>query len=82
VVDASDFRCRYVSYCNSLLFPAIAAVRIAHRALGSTGKEDHDLSMPSPMMNRLLYEVYASERYMIGRFRAPFGVSLIALAHA
>jgi SAM-dependent methyltransferase len=78
VVTRSGYTVSYVSYFNSLLFPLIAGVRILHKLTGG-GKGD-DLTMPSPLTNKLLTAIFASERFAIGRFSLPFGVSLLLLA--
>jgi SAM-dependent methyltransferase len=79
VVTRSGYTVRYVTYFNSLLFPLIAGVRLLHKLTGG-GKGD-DLTMPSPLTNKLLTAAFASERFAIGgRFSLPFGVSLLLLA--
>jgi SAM-dependent methyltransferase len=80
----SGFAIDYLSYYNFLLFPAIAGVRLAQRldssVPGSNGR--HDLTMPPRLVNTLLSHLFSSERFVLGRFRFPIGVSLIALAQA
>lgn len=66
------------TYFNSLLFPAIAAVRLAKGRLGSSARDDD--ALPPPGLNRLLTAVFASERHLIGRVPLPAGISLLMLA--
>lgn len=66
------------TYFNSLLFPAIAGVRLIKTLLGVDGAED-DALPPGPL-NRLLCALFASERHVVGRLALPFGVSLLMLA--
>jgi len=77
------FAIDYLSYYNFLLFPAIAGVRLLQRlrpgALNGNGR--HDLKMPSPFINTMLLHLFSCERFVLGPFRLPVGVSLIALAH-
>ena len=66
----------FLSPFNSLLFPAIAAVR----ALGKvTGKESSDDRLPARPVNRLLTGLFGLEQHLIGRVPFPFGVSLVAV---
>jgi SAM-dependent methyltransferase len=67
-----------VGYFNTLLFPLIAGLRLARKALGV--KETADDAMPSPFANRLLTSIFALERFAVGKIAAPFGVSLYAVA--
>jgi len=85
LVSACGFGVNYLSYYNFLLFPMIAGTRILQRLRpgdrsGANGR--HDLSMPRAAINALLLRIFASERYLIGAARIPFGVSLIVLARA
>jgi SAM-dependent methyltransferase len=79
----AGFAIDYLSYYNFLLFPLIAAVRLLQRFRPATrnGSGRHDLTMPPRYMNALLLRTFASERFVLGRFLPPVGVSLIALAH-
>jgi SAM-dependent methyltransferase len=73
----------YLSYYNFFLFPAIAGVRLLQRLrpTAPTGNGRHDLTMPSRLVNTLLRHLFSCERFVIGPFRPPIGVSLIVLAH-
>jgi SAM-dependent methyltransferase len=77
------FTIEYLSYYNFLLFPAIAGVRLMQWlfAYVPIGSRKHDLTMPSRIVNAALFHLFASERLMLGSFRPPIGVSLIAIAH-
>jgi SAM-dependent methyltransferase len=80
----AGFAIDYLSYYNFLLFPAIAGLRLLQHFRPATRSRSgrHDLTMPSRYVNMLLYYVFSSERFALGRFRPPLGISLIALAHA
>jgi SAM-dependent methyltransferase len=67
-----------ISYFNTLLFPAIAAIRLCKKALGL--KEDGDDSMPSIFMNGVLKKIFGFESNFVGRIHLPIGVSLLAVA--
>ncbi|HEY0628128.1 MAG TPA: class I SAM-dependent methyltransferase [Sphingomicrobium sp.] len=72
----AGFDIELLSPFNSLLFPPIAAVRLAGKL---TGKDDSDDAMPSAPVNWLLDTIFGLERALIGRMPMPFGVSLVAV---
>jgi SAM-dependent methyltransferase len=78
VARAAGLEPEYVSYFNTLLFPLVAAKRLAGRLLGDSGKADDE--MPPAGLNRLLGAVFAIERHLLGRVALPFGVSLVMVA--
>jgi SAM-dependent methyltransferase len=84
VLAETDFAIDYLGYYNFFLFPAIAGARLVQRlrtnGLSPNGR--HDLTMPSPLVNALLFRLFSWERFLLGPFHLPLGVSLIALAHA
>ena len=65
------------SYFNSLLFPAIASVRLLQPLTGDSGRDD---AMPSPRVNRLLQTVFAAEAPLLRKLDLPFGVSILVVA--
>jgi SAM-dependent methyltransferase len=67
------------SYFNTFLFPIISIVRVFGR-ISRNQSEGGDLKMPSRVLNRLLYSIFASERFLIGRYTLPFGVSAMVIA--
>jgi SAM-dependent methyltransferase len=71
----TDVRCRYFS---SLLFPAIAGLRMGKKALGIRAVTD-DLMLP-PALNRILLGVFATERHMLRAIDFPFGTSVLVTA--
>jgi SAM-dependent methyltransferase len=70
-----------VSYFNCVLFPAIAAVRLAGRFAGGAGGTP-GLGLPAAPVNRALAALFAAERHVLRRAGFPFGVSILALATA
>ncbi|MGN6058204.1 MAG: class I SAM-dependent methyltransferase [Sphingomicrobium sp.] len=72
----AGFEVQLLSYFNSLLFPLVAAARIAGKILG---KEAADDSLPSGAVNAALRKIFGVEAGLIGRIPMPFGVSLIAV---
>jgi SAM-dependent methyltransferase len=83
VVEASGLVVERVSYANSLLFPAAAAVRLGKRAARGMrpprppAAEIYDLPA---WLNRALIGVLGLERALLRRVNFPFGVSLLCLA--
>jgi SAM-dependent methyltransferase len=85
LIAGAGFELSCLSYYNFMLFPAIAGARLIQRmrsrkANGPNGH--HDLAMPPVALNALLRQIFAGERYIVGRAWIPFGVSLIVLARA
>ncbi|MDP9423487.1 MAG: class I SAM-dependent methyltransferase [Pseudomonadota bacterium] len=76
LAEGAGFEIELLSPFNSLLFPPIAAVRLAGKL---TGKDDSDDAMPSAPVNAILDTVFGLERSLIGRVPMPFGVSLVAV---
>jgi SAM-dependent methyltransferase len=75
---AAGLRPVKTTYFNSLLFPAITAVRFLKAVASLRDREDD--AMPPRGLNRLLTALFASERHLIGRVPLPAGVSLLMLA--
>ena len=66
-----------VSYFNTLLFPAVATVRLLKKVSGSEGAIDD--FMPAPLLNKLLKWIFGLESRLVLRLPMPFGVSLLAV---
>ncbi len=69
----------FFSYYNSLLFPAVAAVRFARRVVPA-GDTQTELAASATFANRLLTRLFSAERHVVTRVPVPFGVSLLAMA--
>ena len=76
LAEQAGYKIELLSPFNSLLFPPIAAVRLAGKL---TGKDDSDDAMPSAPVNAVLDTIFGLERSLIGRVPMPFGVSLVAV---
>lgn len=66
----------YSSYFNTFLFPFALVVRTAKRLTGSQVPDD---KLPPAFINNLLAAVFGMERFLLGRFRLPAGLSLVAV---
>ena len=72
----SGLEVQLLSYFNSLLFPVVAAARLAGKL---TRKGSADDSLPSAPVNAVLNRIFGLEAGIIGRVPMPFGVSLVAV---
>ena len=79
LIEGSPMKLDRVGYFNSLLFPLAVAERAASRL---RGKNDADVKLPPAPLNALLEKVFDAERYLVGRFPLPPGLSLFAVASA
>ncbi len=72
----AGFDIALLSFFNSLLFPLIAAARVAGKLRGDQSSDDR---MPPAPVNALLDRLFGAEAGLIGRLPMPFGVSLVAV---
>lgn len=70
---------RRLGYCNTLLFPLIAAIRLAGRLAGRGGRQASDLHLPPAWLNRLLTAIFGLERHLARRCLLPWGTSVVAV---
>lgn len=78
LLRASALTVEYLSYYNTFLYPLVASKRLLAKM--STAETCGDLQMPSPLVNHSLHWLFSCEKHWIGKWRSPFGVSLVALA--
>lgn len=76
VAQDCGYAVELLSPFNTLLFPAVAAARIAGKL---TGREAADDSLPPKAVNAVLKSIFALEAPLVGRLPFPFGVSLVAV---
>ena len=72
----AGFEIQLLSYFNSLLYPLVAAARIAGKI---TRKESADDQLPGDFVNKVLQSIFGLEAGFIGKLPMPFGVSLVAV---
>ncbi len=79
-LEEADYLVERLSYFNTWLFPAVAAIR-SFRRLWPRRQEAaaSDFSTPPHILNRALSGLFASEARFLRTRSLPFGVSLIAL---
>lgn len=76
--EAAGLKVRRASHFNSVLFPPIAAVRLAKSAVGIKGGNDE--ALPPPALNGVLRRLFASEKALLRMTDLPFGVSILVIA--
>jgi SAM-dependent methyltransferase len=76
LVGEAGFQPQLLSYFNTLLFPLVAAARIAGKLTRKDSADDH---LPSAPVNAVLNGIFGLEAGLIGRVPMPFGVSLVAV---
>lgn len=75
--ENAGLKVRRASHFNSVLFPPIAAVRLAKNALGRTGGDE---AMPPAPLNAVLKGLFGLERNLLRVGDLPFGVSILLVA--
>lgn len=76
----AGFRVVWCSYFNTLLFPAIAAIRIAKRILLPREMYRSDVVALPEWQNELLSRIFVLERPLLRWMSFPFGTSIVAVA--
>lgn len=79
-VMGSGFRVARLTSFNSILFPLVAAVRIARRRLGLDRASSDSDRLPASAVNELLYLVLETEARLLRSLDFPAGVSLACVA--
>jgi SAM-dependent methyltransferase len=75
--EQAGLKVRRASHFNSVLFPPIAAVRLAKNATGRTGGDE---AMPPKALNSVLKGLFGLERTLLRLADLPFGVSILLIA--
>lgn len=76
--EAAGLTVRRATHFNSVLFPPIAAIRLARGAAGLVGGDDE--KMPPPALNTVLRRLFAAEAAILKATDLPFGVSILLIA--
>ncbi|THD74520.1 MAG: class I SAM-dependent methyltransferase [Phenylobacterium sp.] len=75
--DNAGLKVLRASHFNSVLFPPIAAIRLAKNAAGLTGGDE---AMPPKALNGVLKALFGLERGLLRVADLPFGVSILLIA--
>ena len=78
VFEAAGLRVRRATHFNTVLFPPIAAARLAKTLTGRRGGSDD--SEPPEALNGLLRRLFAFETRLLRHVDLPFGVSILLIA--
>ena len=76
LAQGAGFAVDLLSPFNTLLFPAVAAARIAGKVTRNQSADDR---LPPGPVNSLLRSIFSLESSLVGRVPLPFGVSLVAV---
>ena len=68
----------FTSYYNALFFPVAVAQRLWSRVSG--GEPGPDIRPLPRILNGIMEEAFAAERFLLGRMPLPWGLSLVAVA--
>lgn len=79
-LDAAGFDVEHLTYFNTALFPAVAAVRLLRRAVRAPRADRSDFETGPASLHRPLARLLAAEAGPVSRRGLPFGVSLAAVA--
>lgn len=63
-------------FFNGLLLPVAIVLRALKKATLCDTPGD---TMPARWLNKVLYMVFSSEKYLVGRFQLPVGLSVCAI---
>jgi len=74
----AGFQVRRVTYWNTVLFPAMAAVRLRRKRQPYRGSDLQDV--PYAIVNKLLTGLLTAERRILRTVSLPFGLSVFAVA--
>lgn len=77
-LEDAGFAVERLTYFNTVLFPAVAAVRLLQRLRPGRGGGS-DAGLPSPTVNRVLLRVFSAERRILRLTSLPVGISLLAV---
>jgi SAM-dependent methyltransferase len=75
-----EFEVRHLTCFNTVLFPVVAAIRLALRLVPrSLQPNKTHMGLPPKPLNEFLYRLFRSERRLAPRRRSPLGVSVLAV---
>lgn len=75
--DAAGLKVRRATHFNAILFPPIAAVRLAKSAARIKGDDE---ALPPAPLNGLLRRLFGAEKAILKATDIPFGVSILLIA--
>lgn len=80
-LESAGLKVVRLTYFNTMLFPAIAGIRLARRLSGRKPRPKSDFTLTAPgTANNVLGRLFAAEAPILKHVNLPFGVSILALA--
>ena len=79
-IEMADLRKVRISYFNAILFPLAVIVRLKDKLLCNDSASG--TKVPPVIINNILRNLFASERFLLSRINLPLGVSLMAILDA
>jgi hypothetical protein len=80
-LETTGLKAVRLTYFNTMLFPAVAGLRLARSLTGRRSPLKSDFTLTAPgTANDLLGRLFAAEAPVLKHFDLPFGVSILALA--
>lgn len=79
-MQRAGFRLETLTYLNTALFPLVALMRFARRPAAANGNARSDLTPLPHLLNKGLSRVFGAEMRRVLDRRAPYGISLLAIA--
>jgi 2-polyprenyl-3-methyl-5-hydroxy-6-metoxy-1,4-benzoquinol methylase len=76
--DFSELKMIRKTYYNTLLFPAIAAVRVSSRWFNIKNRKS-DFDINNRFLDKLFYFIFNIESYLLKFMNLPFGVSILVI---
>jgi SAM-dependent methyltransferase len=76
----SGYEVVFISYFNTFLFPLITIARLIGNLLNR--HHSSDVSLPSDLVNHILYQIFGGEQNLLPHLSFPFGVSIICFARS
>lgn len=78
-LENAGFTIQRATYFNTLLFPAIVALRMWRKIWGIK-QETSDYALPSPIFNAIFKKIFSCEKYLLRYYNLPIGVSILCIA--
>jgi len=74
------FKIKKISYFNFFLFPVVFVIRQIKKLLKPWVGYSYEVKETPKILNFLLKNLFAAEKYFLRRINIPFGVSLVCIA--
>jgi len=79
-LEAAHFAIERITYFNTFLFLPIAVVRLVARCRSQAYEAEGDFVYVRRPSNKVLFNLFGAERFLLRYLRFPFGISIFAAA--